>query len=208
MKKSFIVLVTLIVAMSVNLNAQSLLPEKGDFGVEIGFNPFSDNSAFSLIDDGIKLRYFLTDSDALRLGLGFNLASVEGRTATSLNSGYSHYSLNLGYEHYWGVSDFINLYFGAQAGYNRLLAFYDDFASDRHMITDNNGHFSGHYCMGGIFTGIDLYVWKGLYCGAEVGLKIERLKESESSYTLAEPAHSYVNAGFYCEPAIRVGWTF
>ena len=89
-----------------------------------------------------------------------------------------------------------------------LFAFYDDFADDRHMTTDNNGHVSGHYYLGGVFTGIDVYLWKGLYCGAEVGLKAVRMKESQSSYTTASSAHTYVNAGFYCEPAIRVGWTF
>jgi len=194
--------------MGVNVKAQSVIPEKGNFGVEIGLNPFTENGGFNLLDNGIKLRYFISNHDALRLGLGFNLASVEGRTATSLNSGHSHYSLNLGYERYWGVSDRTGLYFGAQAGYTRLFAFYDDFADDRHMTTDNNGHVSGHYYMGGVFTGFDVYLWKGLYCGAEVGLKAERMKESQSSYTTASSAHTYVNAGFYCEPAIRVGWTF
>ena len=78
-------------------------------------------------------------------------------------------------------------------GYSRLLAFYDDIdmPSTRHNTTDNNGHFSGHYYMGGVFTGIDIYLWKGLYCGAEVGMKAERMKESQSSYTDATPAHTF-----------------
>ena len=125
-------------------------------------------------------------------------------------SGYSNYDFNLGYERHWGMSDRIDLYAGAMVGYTRYLAFYDDLnvPSGRHKTTDNNGHVSGHYSMGGIFTGLDFYLWKGLYCGAEVGLKVERMKESQSSYTFASPAHTYINAGFYCEPAIRVGWTF
>ena len=211
MKRKYLcVLVALVAAVSVNVKAQTLLPEKGDFGLEIGFKPISGNTVFNLLDDGVKLRYFLTDNDALRLGLGFNLARVKGKTLTSLQSGYSNYDFNLGYERHWGMSDRIDLYAGAMVGYTRYLAFYDDLnvPSGRHKTTDNNGHVSGHYSMGGIFTGLDFYLWKGLYCGAEVGLKVERMKESQSSYTFASPAHTYINAGFYCEPAIRVGWTF
>ena len=56
-----------------------------------------------------------------------------------------------------------------------------------------------------------------LLCGCEGALEIktppeelmmEQTKESQSSYTFAPIAHTYTTAGFYCDPAIRLGWTF
>lgn len=208
MKKSMILMAALVAVMSVN--AQGIMPEKGDMGVEIGLRPFSESAVFNLIDNGIRLRYFLTDNDALRLRLGFNWGQTKGTTSSSnLNkSGYSNCDLSLGYERHWGVSERISLYAGVQAGCSRLLAFHYDASGNKYETTDNNGHFSGWQFMGGAFTGIDVYLWKGLYCGAEMGLMMERTRESQSSYTFAPIAHTYTTAGFYCEPAIRLGWTF
>ena len=208
MKRRMFFWVTFMVTLSVN--AQSLLPEKGNLGIEIGFKPFSESTTINLIDNSIKLRYFLTDYDALRLRVGFNWGQTR-ETTSSINrnkSGYSNYDLSLGYEHHWGVSDRIDLYAGAQAGSSRLLAFYYDASGNKYETTDNNGHFSGWQFMGGVFTGIDVYLWKRLYCGAEIGLALEQTKENQSSYTFAPTAHTYTTAGFYCEPAIRLGWTF
>lgn len=206
MKKSMILMAVLVAVMSVN--AQSKTPEKGDVKVEIGLRPFSESAVFNLIDNGVRLRYFLTDNDALRLRVGFNWGQTKETISTRNKTGYSNYDLCLGYERHWSVSGRISLYAGAQAGCSRLLAFHYDASGNKYETTDNNGHFSGWQFMGGIFTGIDVYLWKGLYCGAEMGLMMEQTKESQSSYTFAPIAHTYTTAGFYCEPAIRLGWTF
>ena len=57
--------------IAANLSAQNK-PGKGSFGTEVQFNPFDQNGeTFKL--DGLKFRYFVTDKDAIRLKLGFNL---------------------------------------------------------------------------------------------------------------------------------------
>ena len=135
-----ILMAALVAVMSVN--AQGIMPEKGDMGVEIGLRPFSESAVFNLIDNGIRLRYFLTDNDALRLRLGFNWGQTKETTSSSnLNkSGYSNCDLSLGYERHWGVSERISLYAGVQAGCSRLLAFHYDASGNKYETTDNNGH--------------------------------------------------------------------
>ena len=202
MKKCIVVLVVLVATMSTN--AQSLFPEKGDFGLEICFKPFVENGGFNLLDNGVKIRYYFKDNNALRLRVGLNLTKVHGKVVTSYNSAYSNIDLGLGYEHHWYMSDRIGLYTGVQVGYAKSFTSHDGYDT-----SDNNENASSYQLAAGALTGIDVYIWKGLYCGAEMGLMLTHTKEREKEVNyVSHPEHTYTIAGFYCEPAIRLGWTF
>ncbi|MBR4433744.1 MAG: outer membrane beta-barrel protein [Bacteroidaceae bacterium] len=193
-----------VLVAAVSVNAQNITPEKGDLGVEIGLNPTGNDGGFRLIDNGIRLRYFLTANDALRLRVGWNMTKTDGKIVTSYNSSYGNIDLGLGYERHWGLSDRIDLYAGANAGYAMSFASYDGYHT-----SDNNGHTRAHQLAAGVMTGIDVYLWKGLYAGVEMGLLLTQTKEREGSINYESyPEHTYLVGGFYCEPALRVGWTF
>jgi hypothetical protein len=212
MKKLSLFLVAVVATMSVS--AQSLMPKKGDFGLEIGLTPFSQNAVFCLLDDGVKMRYFLTDADALRLQVGF-IQSLTADTEIHHKAAHGIYDILAGYERHFNMSDRIDLYAGAQAGFLKEFAYYKT-VSSTHVNTDLNGHIGVNHFMAGALTGIDVYLWKGLYCGAEMGLKWNITREGtkkekdDNGGTTIHPAPTVTASaiGFYIDPAIRLGWTF
>lgn len=231
MKKFLIAVAAVFVATSVNAQKESYMPEQGDFGVEIGFNPFSNNyNTFDLIN-GVKVRYFLSDADALRLNVGFNVDGDKNTTELASKEYVSHwrrgqFSLNLGYERHFNMTNRIDLYAGAQLGIIKNFASAKEEAPDgaggimetTYSGADNQGNFASFGFGAGVFTGIDVYLWKGLYCGAELGLRVSSSSENDwerevkagttTTKTKVKGANRNMNGGFYCEPAIRLGWTF
>ncbi|MEG0464313.1 MAG: hypothetical protein RR592_10620, partial [Bacteroides sp.] len=71
-----------------------------------------------------------------------------------------------------------------------------------------------------LFTGLDFYVYKGLYLGTELGLGLSNQKLSKmkcrvtfidendvNDFETNDDVHN-LNLGFYIEPVLRLGWTF
>ena len=90
MKK--LLLVAALFSSAVFANAQDK-PEQGTISTEVGLNIFNGKDNITLPDANFKLRYFLSDQDALRLSLGFsgksnttypNLSTSEGLTGDAL----------------------------------------------------------------------------------------------------------------------------
>lgn len=246
-------------------------PKQGSIGTEIQFNPFDqDGKTFKL--DGVKVRYFLTDRDAVRVKIGFGLNNKNFSTSESdrnndrpndtyysVDSKYKstsgNFELNFGYERHFSIAKRLSAYVGASAGFNRHFASINgDVTEARHYqngdrwLTDitmegheeiSNGTFSV-MPEGGIdgnpldkvddraywevkaalFTGVDFYVYKGLYLGTELGLGLSNQKLSKMKYkaTTSETKDATefetndkvrnLNLGFYIEPVLRLGWTF
>lgn len=80
MKKALFIL-ALSLGVASTANAQ-YSPEKGDFAAELGFTPFytTNGSSFQLNEGMVKVRYFLSGKDALRLKLGLG---VDSKTTTT-----------------------------------------------------------------------------------------------------------------------------
>lgn len=251
--KRFTIILFAALFIAANTSAQDK-PGKGSFSTEVQFNPFDQNGkTFQL--DGLKFRYFLTDKDAIRLKLGFNLNHSNSKneephdndsyydiTQFKYTSGDFH--MNVGYERHFDVSKRISLYAGGSLGFIR------HFASTK--ISELESHYSdgfkGEITNGAItqlsgsssidvenllplvndrafwgfnaavFTGIDFYVYKGLYVGTELGLKLETQKSSKMEYSGRYNGERYdeestdnlkaVNFKTYIEPVLRLGWTF
>ena len=134
MKKTLMLLV-LGLGMTSVANAQ-YEPKKGDIATEIGFTPFNtkDGESFKLNEGMFKVRYFLTDKDALRLKLGVKIdnsstTTTDGKTpvdlknaevwnsVTEINKKYKEFSFMLGYERHLAVSGRFDVYVGAEFGY-------------------------------------------------------------------------------------------
>lgn len=170
----------------------------------------------------------------------------EGETrADYISSEYKYnvgdFRLDLGYERHFNVSKRINIYVGGSFGFTR------HFASTKFEIKSNESHntFKGEISNGAItkeadldienmlpavndranwginaavFTGLDFYVYKGLYLGTELGLKVENYKSSKMTYNAIADRTSYTEESTdkqstakvktYIEPVIRLGWTF
>lgn len=253
MKK--LILAAAVVAMSANAAfAEDFGATQGDWSTEIQFNPFSnDFGTFKL--DQIKVRYMITDQDALRFGIGFGLDNSKNTPNPESNeediwskNSYGSFSINLGYERHIIQKGRIDLYLGAALGYERTNASQKSQAPYQTGVTnqgdpiyslyetsvhnawlDGNGNLYGNHRTSNIFkfnllTGIDFYVYKGLYVGAEFGISL-RATSLPGWYT-TEPGTndngnfvgsidskkkdkgSELSFKTYCEPALRLGWTF
>ena len=77
-----------LMLVSTNAMAQ-YTPEAGTITTEVQFNPFGNNYDQFRID-GLKVRYFLSESNALRFNLGLNLGGDNNTTKTNFNDKYDN----------------------------------------------------------------------------------------------------------------------
>lgn len=238
-------------AFGVNAQENVNLPEAGDFAVEVQFNPFADDFNTFELGDGIKLqgRYFFGAQDAVRIGLGFgvnsekNTPNPEAEDATKdawTKNRVSQFAIDLGYERHFMQSGRVDLYAGLGLGfqlYNTCktdnLIDVVDYASNGTPIYEQ--HEQKLYNAGSwnqfnvkAFTGVDFYVYRGLFVGAELGLKVgfktfpgqytkggivtnEQTGEQHWSDSYESPKGAKTTSfdlATYVEPSLRLGWTF
>lgn len=189
MRKVLLSIIALTALTAAAQGSSVSLPQKGDFGVEIGFNPISDKFESFKLDEGmLQGRYFASDKDAMviRIGLGYANMGAENDKAhvTEIGGG-------LGYERHWYPSSRIDLYAGLAGEYKALR-------SSKHWNRDEPDYDQfGAMLM----TGINVYIVKGLYLGAEMGLAFEHRSYRDSDVSANALATK-------ARPALHVGWTF
>lgn len=227
-------------AVSATASAQeSYAPVANDFSVEIQFNPFSNNFTTFQIDQ-LKGRYMFSDKDALRFGIGFGVdqnkitPDPEDAEETWGKAKTGNFSINLGWERHFFNYKRVDLYAGAGIGYryDYAGATIQTLDSDDKEIKgsivnctdeDGSGDRTMHQFYVNAFTGIDFYVYKGLYVGAELGIKFgfksmpayfkkgdynDNNKWDEDIEGEKRNKVSGFNLACYAEPALRLGWTF
>lgn len=229
-----------VFAFAANVQAQeTYAPEKGDFSVEIKFNPFSNNFETFQID-GHQGRYFMTDNDALRFGIGLGFGSkknsqLDPEEKNNLDN-YSktqtnNFSINLGYERHFYNYKRVNLYAGAGLGfayYGNTVTSHSEYSDGNSTVTSETKNYNVNDDEKGLkaytefsiaaFTGIDFYVYKGLYLGAELGLKFgvqsypagktKTTNGNETNEVKGSSKTTGYNIGTFAEPALRLGWKF
>ncbi len=246
-------------AMAQNVN----LPSAGAINTEVQFNPFNDNEQFKL--DGVKIRYFLTDKDAVRLKLGFemnnkNTYSLEnpGEDADDVTKALYNYckdngenkaktgkfSIDLGYERHILTTGRLDLYAGVELGIetawsntnkveglcekkeDNSLDFEKPSSYNFYTVETETKSTDGYFAFrAGIFTGLDFYLYKGLYVGTELGLNFNNksFKDGEMTTTNNAPSikndervtrkditnnSSETSLKFEIVPTLRLGWSF
>lgn len=260
---------TVAAMCSGSISAQKVnLPEKGTFSTEVMFNPLGgDFEHFKLNEEyGLKFRYFLSDRDALRVGLGLNVDNVDNvepitkpqDNATQYETDFYNYKndnnkditktgafgINLGYERHFMKTGRIDLYAGGELGFvlawvkkDEVESFSTTTANNSYINQNNPSTYTfytketeikgagGYAFRVGAFTGIDFYIYKGLYVGTELGLRMlhTSYKDHETTFTNNDPRlpidkrtqadgvannqHDF-SLKFHVEPAIRLGWSF
>lgn len=235
-------------AFGVNAQENVNLPEAGNFSVELQFNPFSnDFETFGLDDMKFQGRYFFGNQDAVRFGLGFgvntektNNPDAEGIAADVYSKNrVGNFAIDLGYERHFYQSGRIDLYAGLGLGFalkstcdtqNDVYTEYTKEGDDYQVLHEtkhyNNGSFNEFNV--NVFTGIDFYVYRGLFVGAELGLKVgfktfpgeyskggyvtnEQTGETHWSDSYESPKGDKTtsfNLATFVKPALRLGWTF
>ena len=266
MKKLFVIALAFLATVSVNAQEKQFGPEKGDFGVEVQFNPFSENLRTFKID-GLKVRYNLSDKNAIRATIGFSVDNNTTRatyvkpneadypTVNAYNMAkqlydkqlddytktkYSTFSLDLGYERHLYQKGRVDLYAGAEIGIEKAWASsksetvrgwtnvagdaYTSWTINKDVTKGTNGTQNSSFGLNfAVFTGIDFYIVKGLYVGAELGLNLNssrdcNIKRENTIWTSATNSTTTnterdvkgrnFNANIDVNPALRIGWTF
>lgn len=202
----------------------SFAPEQGDFSTEVKFSPFQSNGeTFSL--PALEVRYFLTGNDALTLELGLNGRNKKVVPNTDNDDAFEKFyhgtfSLELGYQRHFYNYKRVDLYAGGKIGYIH------DFAAQTVQTSENNkvwrnsydDYVTGNGLSVYLTTGIDFYIYKGLYVGAEINLgfsdvfavnsKVKTtVAGTETEVKSKVGGHDFIG-GFDVDPKIRLGWTF
>ena len=208
--KKFFILAAMMTA-TVAANAQ-YTPEAGKVSTEVQFNPFGqDYDQFKI--DGVKFRYFIADNQALRVNLNFDLDKKPGETAKSTTD--TKFGIGLGYEYHFAQTERISVYAGGVFGFEMLnkKAKYEQ--GENSWTLKKEGGYT-QFSVAAV-SGIDVYLWKGLFVGAEMGLRFksnspknyeERDYANNTNKTVEIKDGTATNLGFYVEPAVRLGWTF
>ncbi len=231
--KKFILAAAVVLGCAAMASAQeSYAPEKGDFSVELQFNPFSDNFKTFQIEN-LQGRYFASDKDAVRFGIGFgvhndkNIPDPKENDKTWDKTSTGHIAFNVGYERHFFSNGRVDLYAGAGVSYRHDFASakgHSEFDGDKYEEISCNqaGEARVNNIFGvDVFTGIDFYVYKGLYVGAELGLSLKYnvmpgvyTKQTKNGSDLegypTDPVGKVTGFDFssVCNPALRLGWTF
>lgn len=167
----------------------------GDFSLELGYERHFD----------IAKRLNLYVGGAVGISKHFVSTNIEGSTTVYKNGNKTTYTSS-----YSGKI--------TNGGISSLDDINDDTDDPLDYVNDRaNLGFNAS-----VFTGLDFYVYKGLYVGTELGLRFKTYKTNKMKYTYEtvedhditkEESEStnnvrYSNAGFYIEPVLRLGWTF
>ncbi len=211
-----IILSALVAVFSLCANAQ-YEAEEGDIAVEVGFNPFSNSfNTIKLNGGSINARYFFNDKNAARVNLGFGYSS-DSKGKISKHAG--SFSIDLGIENHFASTGRLDLYAGGELGFATTFggakegdaklsgAIPNDWSTDNPSLCYNAFSLKA-------FTGINFFIYKKLYVGAEFGLSFSNksYKDYEESYGSMKKKYeideSNTSIAFYSEPALHLGWVF
>jgi len=213
MKKVSVLFAALFVSI-----ASFAQPQAGSFGVEMNINFGTTVNVYSswgggiimesnFPTDAVKARYFLTDNMALRGMFGFTRVSLQEGTNNATNNpriaweeGNTRFGFSPGFEYHITKFERGSVYFGG------------DFSFDFMKTTRSSPHFNSESTVFGYglsaFTGVDYYVTKNLYLGAELSFGFMARRVNPRSTSTNEPYWKSSDIAFRAIPALRVGWTF
>lgn len=215
-----IVLLAAVACLALGANAQVTKPTAGTFGLELQMNPFDQNGhTFSM--DGLKARYFFNEKNALRAKIGFDLTkdknSRNDDAYTSKTSG--SFKFDVGYERHFDLAKRLDAYVGGEVGVVRDFAKSKDFENDDNWSKVKNADGAAVGFHVAAVTGLDFYVYKSLYIGAELSLGVESKvnKRSETTMCVAGQESTVkgpsgkdriTSASLNVQPQLRLGWNF
>jgi len=193
-------------------------PQAGSFGVEMNINfgtiiNVSHSSwGGSIIEsnsltDAVRARYFLTDNMALRGVFSFTRVSLQEGTHTTINNpritweeGDTRFGFSPGFEYHITKFERGSVYFGG------------DFSFDFMTTTRSSRYHNSESTVFGYglsaFTGVDYYITRNLYLGAELSFGFMARRVSPRSTSTNVRYWRSFDVGFRAIPAFRVGWTF
>jgi len=215
MRKLSVLFVSLCVSI-----ASFAQPQAGNVAVEINFDPFGALSPVFSAEE-VRVRYFLSDNMAVRGTLHFSMNSEKDGLYDNDNSLFRTdkertmmFGIAPGFEFHAVKFERGSVYFGAELGLLFGNATYSG-TWENNLGTDwsSRGNVFGYGL--NLFTGVDFYLTRNLYIGAEVGFGFMSLRETPNasmttgSVTIDNSTNTTnTSIGFNAVPVFRLGWTF
>ena len=194
MKKIFLVAAMAAVVLT-SVNAQNKYkPENMSFSTELNYSPggATTDGQFSLPDYGAKVRLHLNEKMAVRLKLGLNTSTDKDVTYYESPTDQKEYERNSkesittfsimpGFEYHFTKYERISPYVGGEIGLLTSTAKTktDNTENDDKTETKRPGLGFGV----NVFTGVDVYLCKGLYLGFELGLGYDSMNYKRGTTT-------------------------
>lgn len=231
-------LLSLVVVSCVlfSANAQDTFqPSAGNISLEVNFVPFSN---MPIQVNSIQGRYFISDNMAVRMGLMFDMVRYQDEDDYQINevtydetweASATYFGLAPGFEIHVPVGNRVSPYFGAQLWFQTVSTFFEYTDSrDSYSETYDNFDLSGlgiglddvasTFFGFNLLAGVDYYIAKGLYLGAEFGWGFYNMTFPEATQTIKEQNQTITtdltsNESFFVmqvapTAAIRLGWVF
>ncbi len=230
--KKIILAVAVLATISTSAVAENnYKPEAMSVATEINysFDGANTNEGFQLPEYGAKVRLFLNDNWVVRLNLGLGVDTQKGTEYYSemVSGGSAEYerynktttttfSIMPGFEYHFNKFDRISPYVGAELGLRTSSV--KNVTEDEHAESRTENKTPGLGFAINAVSGVDVYLCKGLYVGAELGLGYEMMNIKRGSSTV-ESGSGKVETdgsnstkigefGFHVTPTLRVGWHF
>lgn len=226
MKKLSFWLASGMLLMASAVNAQ-YKAESNTWSVEMNYSPGGvDNGKFSLQEYGARVRYHISDNLALRFNIG--LGTQSDITTTYVKDSddkeqekntrkfSNEFSLMPGVEYHFEKFERVSPFIGGELGF---IAGNSGTKNDNTMNDNYNTVKTPYFGFGiNFITGFDVYVCKGLYLGAELGLGYRYNSTGRTNSEVSDgnsvekedgsSASSKHNFGFNVNPSLRIGWNF
>lgn len=201
--------------------------EKGLIALETQFDFLTKNSTIS---PNLKFRYFVNESSAIRstLNITYNstlqsILELNGEGVGTIQKINNSTLFSLGYEHHF-LQEKISPYLGGElffgGGKNNIFGQRTDsltFVSSLNYSSERSFTQVGI----GLFTGVDINLFKGLYLGTEIGFNFINTLYKQGEFRSDDSASSTASTTIVKIPelkirnfslvnmgVVRVGWKF
>lgn len=228
MKKFFLFLVGGMLCSVSAVHAQhKYKADANTWSVEMNYSPGgADNGRFDLQKYGARARYHVSDNVAIRLNLGLGTSrditttyikdANDKEESTNAKTFVNKFSLMPGLEYHFDKFERVSPFIGGELGF---IAGNTGTRSDNTLNDNYSVAKTPFFGFGMNFiTGFDVYLCKGLYLGAELGLGYEynhigRENTEVSNGSTVETddgktSQSSHDFGFNVNPSLRIGWNF
>ena len=203
MKKILLVVLTIVSASVVSVNAQELevlKPKAGSFSLEVGFSPLSlagDNSSVHLPMGNLTGIYSVSDKWGVRLALGFSSIKgdwdngEEAEDNEVLTFTQSIFSVAPGFTYSFSGTRRLAPYIGGEFMFASATNKYKEKMADYESIETNGEQIYGNLYGGefpftaygvNLITGFNYYFAKNIYLGIEVGLGMQGVKAKTTKF--------------------------
>lgn len=225
MKKS--VLFAFALFLGISTASAQYKPDANTWSMELNYSPGgADNGKFEISEYGAKVRYHMNDNLVLRLRLGVGIdrdittsywTDADDKEQKNYNTDFTNaFSLMPGIEYHFDRFERVSPYIGGELGF---------IAGNTGTKTDNSKNDDYDITKAPAFgfdmrfvTGFDVYLCKGLYLGAELGLGYQYISNGRGTHEVSTggtvntsdgstsaSSHAF---GFKVNPALRIGWNF